>query len=167
MRTLLDLLLRGSFATRIWTPTHARLVTFLLIAMLVTLVLLGLPGLDSPLPCDLDNLLPCKSVFSCASLMPRYFKKCYLHLLARWCDKFEAFSTSKTAPIVTDHYMVKEHAIVFHDICADRATGYPGFLSQLSLVRGEYGDVRQSQLWMQFLQESQWLWRCCLQILKW
>ena len=39
---------------------------------------------------------------------------------------------------MTDHYMVQEHAVVLHNVRADRATGYPGFLPQLSLVRGEY-----------------------------
>ena len=71
-------------------------------------------------------------------------------------DKFKAFSMSKIAPVMTDYYVVKEHAIIFHDIHADRAKGYPGFLPHLSLLRGEYGDAKQSELQMKFLPKFQW-----------
>ena len=46
---------------------------------------------------------------------------------------------------MADHYMVKESAFFIHDVHADRTTGYPHFLPQLSLVRGEYWYVLQSQ----------------------
>ena len=32
---------------------------------------------DSPLPCGFDNLLACESGFSCSSVMPWHFKKCF------------------------------------------------------------------------------------------
>ena len=54
-----------------------------------------------------------------------------------------------------DDDVVKECAIIFHNICADRATGYPGLLAQLSRVRGEYWDVQQSVPQMKFLHKSQ------------
>ena len=61
-----------------------------------------------------------------------------LHLVARRCDELEALSTKETAPIMADHYMVEECAIVLHNVCTDRTTGYSCLLPQLSLIRGEY-----------------------------
>ena len=73
-------------------------------------------------------------------------QKVLLHLLTRQHDELEAFSTRETAPIVTDHYMVEEHAVILHNVHADRTTGHSHLLPQLSLVRGEYQYTQQSQL---------------------
>ena len=157
MQTPLDLLLRGSLATRfgIWP---AWLITFLLITVVATLILLVLLRIAAGFSTAmwLGWLASLWIHFLTCILDATTLQKVFLHLLARQCNELKAFSTSTTAPIMTDHYMVQECAIIFHDICTDRATGYPGFLFQLSLIRGEYGDAWQSQLWMQFLQESQW-----------
>ena len=65
-------------------------------------------------------------------------QKVLLHLLARQCDECEAFSTRETAPIMADHYMVEEHTVILHNVCADRTTGYSVLLPQLNLFQSVY-----------------------------
>ena len=68
--------------------------------------------------------------------MPWHFKKCFFICWPDEVMNLRLLSTSKIAPIMRDDYVVKECAIIFHDVCTDWATGYPGFVPHLSLLMG-------------------------------
>ena len=68
MQTLLDLLLRGRFATSFGLQPTCSLLPFSSLLCLSLLSFLDLL-LDSPLPCDFNDLLPCESVFLCTCIL--------------------------------------------------------------------------------------------------
>ena len=152
MQTFQDLLLRSSFITG-FRLQSTWLITFLIFTTLVTLVLLGLAtGFTTTM--WLGWLAALRICLLARILDAATLQKVLLHLLARWHNELKAFSTRETAPIMADHYMVEECAVVLHYVCTERTTGYFSLLPQLSLIQSEYQYVQQSQSQVQFLQET-------------
>ena len=62
-----------------------------------------------------------------------------LQLLPQHGNHVHAFTTYEVAPVMSDHDVVQEHAVILDDIGTNRATGYAGFVTTFCLFPSKDG----------------------------